>query len=463
MRLWQKIALLNIVIIITMSMLTAFIIRSITINAMRSEGLIQGESIATNLSDRISELLLYEDYYNASEVISEFINKERDLRYIFITDLNGKLFAHTFKEGHPKEMLNWNPIAKDSTKSVQLLNTEEGNITDIAVRIFAGMPAELHIGIKEDRMIKTLNSIRNYMILLTASVIIAGALLSFVLSRMITKPLEQLNEFTDNLSRGDFGRQVQISSRDEVGRLADTFNNLSKELLLYKERTEESYKQMLRTEKLTALGRLSGGLAHEIKNPLMPIKTLFQAFRDNPQITRQDVDIVLSSVEQIDDVVTKFIGFARNDTLNYSDIYVNAIIKDILELIEFQIKEQGISLQIELSKTPPLSGDRPMLKQAIFNILLNAVEAMPEGGKLRVQTSQRGEYIIIDISDTGIGIPAEIQEKIFDPFFTTKKDGTGLGLSISYNIIRMHKGQLQCKSDVGETTFSITLPAANKT
>ncbi len=468
MRLWQKIAILNIALIMAMSILSAFVVRGIIIEAMRKEFLIQGESIAVNLSDRIAEALLYEDYYSVSEALSEVVAKEKDIRYIFVLDINGRPFAHTFAGGYPAEMLTWNPLGEEKARSVQLLKTEEGNITDIAVRTFTGMPSELHVGIKEDRMIHTLNTLRNYMFLLTATVIVAGSMLSFFLSRMVTRPLEKLNDFTNNLSRGNFGEEIAITSKDEIGKLTETFNNLSRELLRYRERTEESYRQMLKTEKLTALGRLSGGLAHEIKNPLMPIKTLFQTFRNNPQLTRQDIEIVLSSVQQIDDVVSKFLSFARSDHLNFTDNFINAIIKDILKVLDYQIKEQGIEVNMKLSKIPPVSGDRPMLKQALFNIILNAIEAMPRGGTLEIATSSEEgpntNGIIIIVSDTGGGIPQEIGDRVFDPFFTTKSDGTGLGLSIAFNVIQMHKGELSYTSSQRGTTFTIRLnPGANNT
>ncbi|MCX8069134.1 MAG: ATP-binding protein [Thermodesulfovibrionales bacterium] len=441
-----------------MSILTAFVIKTVVAKSMRIEVLALGESIAFNLSDKVSELLLYEDYYNVSEVINDIIKQDRDIRYIFVTDLNGKLFAHTFKDSYPIDILQWNPITADSMKSVKLLETEEGRITDIAVKIFAGMPSELHIGIKEDKILNILSKITNYMIFLTVTIIVVGTVLSVFLSRMIVKPLENLKRFTDELSKGEFGKQINIKSKDEVGSLAATFNNLSKELLLYKQRTEESYKQMIKTEKLTALGRLSGGLAHEIKNPLMPIKTLFQTYKDNPRLTMQDIEIVLSSVEQIDNLINKFLSFTRSDEINYSEIYLNAIIKEILQLTDIQIKDQNINLILKLSKIPAVSGDRPILKQAIFNIIVNAIEAMPKGGDLTIKTYKNRDFVYLSITDTGEGIPLDVQDKIFDPFFTTKTDGTGLGLSIAHNIIQLHSGQIHCDSSEKGSKFTIILP-----
>ncbi|MEK7741698.1 MAG: ATP-binding protein, partial [Nitrospirota bacterium] len=242
------------------------------------------------------------------------------------------------------------------------------------------------------------------------------------------------------------------------GDLAATFNNLSHELKLYRERMEESYKQMLRTEKLTALGRLSAGLAHEIRNPLTSIKVLFQTFKDNPALTKEDMRVVLSAVEQMDDLLTKFLRFAKSDEFNLSDVYINSLIKQDLNLIQFQVKNQPVKINMELTKLPPVKADKAMIQQALLNLILNATEAMPDGGLLTIRSRLDNGYVTVDINDTGAGIPAEIRDKIFDPFFTTKSDGTGLGLSIVYNIMAIHNGEVAFNSNGEGTTFTLKLP-----
>ena len=354
-------------------------------------------------------------------------------------------------------MLNWNPVANRPI-SIQLFDTEKGFIRDVGMKIFAGMNPELHIGIKEERVTQTLNRIRNLVITLTIVVTLIGTVFSCSLSRFITKPLYRLVDFTHSLSRGEFGKRIESSSKDEIGELSETFNNLSHELKLYRERMEESYKQMLRTEKLTALGRLSAGLAHEIRNPLTSIKVLFQTFKDNPALTKEDMRVVLSAVEQMDDLLTKFLRFAKSDEFNLSDVYINSLIKQDLNLIQFQVKTQPIKINMELTKLPPVKADRAMLQQALLNLILNATEAMPDGGLLTIRSRLDNGYVTVDINDTGAGIPAEIIDKIFDPFFTTKSDGTGLGLSIVYNIMAIHNGEVAFNSNGEGTTFTLKFP-----
>ena len=215
---------------------------------------------------------------------------------------------------------------------------------------------------------------------------------------------------------------------------------------------------MLKTEKLTALGRLSAGLAHEIRNPLTSIKVLFQTFKDNPALTREDMRVVLSAAEQMDDLLTRFLRFARSDEFNLSDVYINSLIKQVLTLIRFQIKNQSINVNMKLTKLPPIKADRAMIEQALLNLVLNAVEAMPEGGTLTISSEAQNGYAFVSVGDTGAGISEDIKDKIFDPFFTTKGDGTGLGLSIVYNIAHLHNGEVGFENNGKGTTFNLKIP-----
>ncbi|HAK88595.1 MAG: hypothetical protein A2077_06680 [Nitrospirae bacterium GWC2_46_6] len=470
MKLWVKVAFLNVFIVVSLGMLIGFATRDVVTSSMRAELTRQAESVAGNLSDRIADSILLDDLYKTQEAIKDVMEKEKDIEYIFVTDKNGNLFAHTFTNGYPPDILQWNSLKnppermgihgaeQNSIHAIQLLDTEKGFIRDIGLRIFGGMNPELHIGIKEERIEKTLKKMRNLIITLTVLVTFVGSALSCSLSRLITKPLYKLMDFTHTLSRGEFGSQMDIKTKDEVGELSRTFNNLSYELDEYRKKMEESYKQMLRTEKMSALGGLSAGLAHEIRNPLTSIKVLFQTFKDNPSLTKEDMTVVLSAVEQMDDLLTRFLRFARSDEFHLSDVYINSLIKQVLNLARFQIKNRSIEVNLNLTKLPPVKADMTMIEQALLNLVLNAVEAMPEGGTLSVSSKVQEGNAFISVADTGTGIPEDIKDKIFDPFFTTKGDGTGLGLSIVYNIANLHNGEIDFKSNGEGTIFNLKIP-----
>jgi len=185
---------------------------------------------------------------------------------------------------------------------------------------------------------------------------------------------------------------------------------------------------------------------------------LFQTFRDNPDLTKEDMKVVLSAVEQMDDLLTRFLRFARSDEFNLMDVYVNSLIKQVINLAQFQIKNQSIEVELQLTKLPPVRADRAMIQQALLNLILNAVEAMPEGGALTVSSKVDDGYAFVSVSDTGTGIPEDIKDKIFDPFFTTKDEGTGLGLSIAYNVVNLHNGEVSLESNGNGTTFTIRIP-----
>jgi signal transduction histidine kinase len=331
-------------------------------------------------------------------------------------------------------------------------------IRDFGLQVVSGMPAELHIGLSEERLANTLTKIRTIMVFLMVVVITIGCALSFTLTRRVTKPLEILCDFTHSLSQGTFGQQVQVEAKDEVGDLAETFNELSRKLKAYRENTKEHYRQMLQAEKLTALGRLSAGLAHEIRNPLTAIKSLFQSFQEKPDVTPEDIKIVLAAANQMDDLVTKFLGFARNESFQSGPVYPNALLKQIANLTQYQIKSSNIELDFTLEKLITVEGNSSMIRQALLNLVMNAIEAMPGGGRLSFISGKINESVEIAISDTGTGIAEEIRDTIFDPFFTTKAEGTGLGLSIVNNIAQLHNGSVSFVSGVTGTTFILRLP-----
>ncbi|NIA31475.1 MAG: HAMP domain-containing protein [Actinobacteria bacterium] len=346
----------------------------------------------------------------------------------------------------------------DKPFSAQLLDTEKGHIRDLGLKIFDGMPIDLHIGIREERIAQTLKRMRDVIIALTVSVTLIGAVLSSLFCKFLTKPLYKLVDFTRLLSKGEFGERVSIKSRGELGDLAQTFNKLSDELKTYKEKMGASYKQLLRTEKLTALGRLSAGLAHELRNPLTSLKVLFQTLSNNPKMTKEDINVVLSEVNQMDVLLARFLSFARRDEFNFEDVDINAVINRVLDLTRFQVENQSIKLIRNLSELQNVKADRSMIEQVFMNLIMNAIESMPAGGVLTISSSLDNGFAIVQTQDSGNGIPEEIQERVFDPFFTTKNDGTGLGLSIVHNIINLHNGDISLTSNRDGTTLTLKFP-----
>jgi len=238
----------------------------------------------------------------------------------------------------------------------------------------------------------------------------------------------------------------------------------------------EKEAQLHRADRLSALGQLSAGLAHEIRNPLGAIKGAVEILEEDYPHGHPKAEfyaIILKEVERLNDVLTNFLNFARPVTMRFVPVDARDVLGSLEGLISGQARAHRVQMFTSFHKGPArVMADEALLKQAFLNIMLNALEAMPEGGDLAVSTrladttaagiperSDSTGWLEVAFDDTGMGIPPEHLSRVFDPFFTTKKDGTGLGLAITYRIIENHRGDIRVVSQPGKgTTVIITLP-----
>ncbi len=244
-----------------------------------------------------------------------------------------------------------------------------------------------------------------------------------------------------------------------------------RETLRMKAELERTQLQLLQAEKMASLGKLAAGVAHQLNNPLGGI-TLFTKLileeYDLDDDIREDLDRILRDAQRCRDTVKELLEFARQTRYNIQPHDINKAITRTLFLLENQSLFQNIEIKKTLTKPlPPVPVDIQQINHLFMNIILNAAQAMKGKGNLKVETGLKsgGERILVEISDTGPGIPEEILSQIFDPFFTTKEEGkgTGLGLSLAYGIVEKHGGTILARSQVGKgTTFSIELPVATR-
>lgn len=231
-----------------------------------------------------------------------------------------------------------------------------------------------------------------------------------------------------------------------------------------KKSSRELEEQLLQSSKLAALGQLSAGIAHELRNPLTSIKILIHSILNRinkNKVIEEDVSVIESEIERMDSIIKQFLDFSRPGFLCISKVDVNKVLKDTLNLISYELKEQKISVaKLFDDNISEINADGERLKQVFLNIVLNSIQACPFGGKLTVKTECSKGHMLISIKDTGKGIPDNIKERLFEPFFTTREEGIGLGLSITKRIIDNHKGSIRIDSDVGKgTVVTIKLPA----
>jgi two-component system, NtrC family, sensor kinase len=230
-------------------------------------------------------------------------------------------------------------------------------------------------------------------------------------------------------------------------------------------------KQLIRSEKLSALGQLSAGIAHEINQPLTGVLTfaslLLKKFQDDEQ-TRKDLEIIVSETQRIRKIVHGVLDFARETPVQKKPCSINEVIEKTLAIIVRQERFLGILLTTDLeSALPPVLVDENLMRQVFMNLALNGIDSMKGKGTLTVRTRKINNYVEVDFSDTGSGISEDIMEKIFDPFFSTKSSsegsGLGLGLSVSYGIVRNHNGEIMVSSVPGQgATFTVRIPVKDQ-
>lgn len=331
---------------------------------------------------------------------------------------------------------------------------------------------------------------RNLYVFLGIALLAVG-LISIVAMRVahqISRPIRAMADAARKIADGDYSQKVEVSSDDEIGFLANNFNKMVAELVrahqelkewaetlerkVEKRTTELKAMQahLIQSEKLAGVGKLAAGVAHEINNPLTCVLTnsslmLGDLPPDDPR--REDLQTIVDETLRCRKIVKGLLDFARQTKPQKQNLDLNKVVEDVLSLVRNQASFQNIAIRTEMDPNlPSVLADADQMRQVVLNIILNAADAMPQGGALRIHSyfEAKSKQVILRISDTGPGIPVEIQDKLFEPFFTTKRTGTGLGLAIAYGIMERHKGALKVESSPGHgTTIVVILSTDIKT
>ena len=332
-------------------------------------------------------------------------------------------------------------------------------------------------------------------IYLIVAATVAGAVgLSWLSAYYVTAPIRALSSAADGVARGDYEgafQETRTTRRDEIGALYIAFQNMADQL---KDRhvkletrmglTETELRKVeaelkgtleaaARSERLAAVGRLAAGVAHEIRTPLTSLKLFLQSVQEDIVILpeqREDYQIAMRQVGRIETTINHFLDFARPQQPVFGDLDVVALIGDALEVVQPRANQQEVRVHKHIAPALPLvEGDSQQLGEALVNLMVNALEAMPDGGELTISVeceaslgdSARSAWLRIDVADTGSGIRQEDLERLFEPFFTTKATGSGLGLTILRETVERHGGTVDVDTRIGNgTTFSLRLPAS---
>lgn len=462
------------------------------------EGRKRGLSNALYLGALSTSSLLMYDYTKLEQNVDE-VAKEPDVVYAIILDKKGVVLAHSGRDDLSGKLLD-DPLSKKATASDSHLvqdyrHPETGEeIWDIAYPIFQQQNVKwgtVRIGFS----LKTLRgeiaqNRKNLVILSLLAILLAGGVATFLAER-ITGPIRKLSDRAIAISRGDLNNVIHIDTGDEIEELAETFNSMTRELaknhdrqkrlirelskknLLLKQEIETRERlegEIIKVERLRALGEMSGGVAHDFNNILGAILGYAQLLLEKveEQGIRKGLKIIEKAALDGAETVRRIQEFTRVrvDSSSFIAMDINEVISDAIEFTKTRWKNEaeawGINIDVscELGNIPVMMGDPSSLREVFTNLIINAVDAMPEGGTIHIRTFQDGDIVTVAVSDTGIGMSTEVQKRAFDPFFTTKGTrGSGLGLSICFGIIARHRGEINLTSSEREgTTFTILIP-----
>lgn len=324
--------------------------------------------------------------------------------------------------------------------------------------------AILLIGNSRRPYVELMQRIRSAALLVGGSGIVLAVLLSGWAAARVTRPVEQLAHAAQQVAAGNWSTYVEVNGTDELAQLADSFNRMTTELLAQQER-------LVQAERVAAWRELARRLAHELKNPLFPlqltVENLIRARQQMPEqfdeVFRESSTTLLAEISNLKGIIGRFSEFSRMPQPQVQSLQLNEMIRGVAQIFKAQLEDAGrpkITLQLQLdSQLEEVSADPDLLHRAISNLVLNAMDAMPDGGTLTLRTRGDDGKVMIEVADTGSGLTPEECERIFTPYYTSKKHGTGLGLAIVQSVVSDHGGRIQVQSAQGQgTRFAIELP-----
>jgi signal transduction histidine kinase len=303
--------------------------------------------------------------------------------------------------------------------------------------------------------------------LVIAGVVCAAAVgLVFLFAAGLTRSLGALMKATEQIGQGQFKVAIAVSGGGEIGALSARFRKMTDELAAREVALQEANRRLIEGEKMTAIGQLGAGIAHEVKNPMTSIRGYAQMGlrKVSPESPLHEYfKTIERETGRSLEILKNLLRFARQETADLSRIDLNAVVADTVKLCGHQLQMKQVEVSTDLHEEPlEVNGNANQMEQVLLNLIMNAGDALEGiGGKVAISTDAAGRQAVIRVADTGPGIPPEVQKRIFEPFFTTKPvgKGTGLGLSVSYGIVKDHKGEIVVHSERGRgTTFTITIP-----
>jgi signal transduction histidine kinase len=400
------------------------------------------------------------------------VNSESIIRHILVVDAEGKVFDSTEEEdiGQP-----FKQVAEDAPPFSR--GDLKGDLDEIGNRqsrtLFFSITTNVE-GKSEKRNIYIIISMNRLAqvkeagerIRLIVFVILGLSLIAAIaiFSKRFTRPVTELGQAARKVTRGELNFNVPVSGPEEMSALSKTFN----EMLAGLRGKRDLEEQLQRAERSAVVGRLASGIAHEIRNPLnfinLSIDHLREAFAPKDESLRTPYTHILTTIKdelaRLNRLVSDFLSYGRPANLKLREIDARALVEEVRDLVKAQAEQQGVKLGVEQNGAgdTKLRADAEQIKTCFSNLMINAIQAMPGGGKLDVSLRPNNSHLEIEFVDTGSGIAPEALEQIFEPYYSTKETGIGLGLPLTKKIVEEHGGQISVESEPGRgTTFTVTL------
>jgi signal transduction histidine kinase len=308
---------------------------------------------------------------------------------------------------------------------------------------------------------KFFRSISNLLLLLWTLCIAAAFVLSFLVARRMTQPMEVLMIGTREFGRGNYDYEIKADAHGELGELAGAFEQMRRSL-------KDTQAELLRRERLAAIGQTAGSIVHDLRNPLATISTAAEILsRDglDPERCRSLLDSQLRAAQRMQTMLRELLDFARGSyDLKLECHCLVVLVERAIQGVSRYAEQMGVVIETEISTELSITADVERMRRVFENLLTNSIQAMPEGGRVSIKAASNPDHVRIDVIDNGPGVPSEIRDRLFEPFVSDgKSGGTGLGLAIARSIIEAHGGTINLEADVDEgVDFSIKLPLTER-
>ena len=394
--------------------------------------------------------------------------QELDVQKAMLFDLSGRVIAHTdYREYGRVYDDDYTRRSLVGHQTIVQRSVHNGtNILDVSTPLQIGTKrwGTLRLLISMAQLEAELQDFAQRLIFLTVASVLFGIFLALAVARTLARPIKRLTAAMETVGT-DFQTDLIVDRFDEIGQLQRSFLQMLTRLRRASQEQVQMQRMLVHTERLASIGTLASGVAHEINNPLSGLRSCIQRILRQPDKvaqTQQYGELMLQAIDRMGNIVRGMLDFARRGGGETQPVNIVTLLQEAIGLVDHQFKKRHIVLHTTYPENlSPVMGDSGRIGQVFLNLMMNAVDAMPDGGILSVVCHREEGWIITQVKDTGRGIAKDQLSRIFDPFYTTKEvgEGTGLGLSIAHGIVEEHGGRIVVESVENKgTTFTVYFP-----